>query len=253
MVPIKGGKFRMGAQRSDRQQPGFDESSEDDESPVHEVRISTFWLHMYEVSVGEYRQCVAAGACSMSQIQATGGYFNYPAAGSKQKNNGLPANGVTWFGARDYCAWIGARLPTEAEWEYAARGGARELRYPWDPQVPPTCRHAVFKGGAGQRCGYRATREVNSRLPLGEHPEFYVVHLAGGVWEWVADWYAADYYAESPSQNPTGPETGTGKVQRGGGWTNIDAKVFRTTYRAQMLPDMKLDDVGFRCATESIY
>jgi len=257
MVPLEGGKFRMGAQNKAPGEPGYDELAEADEGPVHEVEISSFWLHMYEVSVREFRRCIKAGVCHIKDVQSTGGYFNYRIDGARSAETAWqdegPMNGVTWFGARDYCAWIGARLPTEAEWEYAARGGKRELRFPWEPQAAPTCQHLVFKGGADQKCGYRATRRTNSRMPLGEHPTFYVVHLAGNVWEWVADWYAEDYYEHAPSKNPQGPEEGEARVHRGGGWTDHEDKVFRTTYRAQMPPGMQLDDVGFRCATESIY
>jgi formylglycine-generating enzyme required for sulfatase activity len=210
---------------------------------------------MYEVSVEEFERCVSAEGCKVEDVKvASGGYFDYRFHHETKRARGrVPMNGVSWYGARDYCAWIGARLPTEAEWEYVACGGKRQLRYPWSPEMPPTCKHAVFGGGVAKKCGYTSTREVNTRLPFGEHPVFYVVHLAGNVWEWVADWYGPDYYVRSPLKNPPGPEKGTAKVQRGGGWNDDDPTVFRTTYRAQMSPELQLADVGFRCATESIH
>ncbi|MCB9787109.1 MAG: formylglycine-generating enzyme family protein [Deltaproteobacteria bacterium] len=235
--------FIMGAQASDPEAPMYDPDADTDEAPPHRVRLSPFWMHRHEVSVGQFRWCVLAGACDADDIEQSGGYFNY----GREDRRWHPANGVSWFGARDYCAWIGGRLPTEAEWEYAARGGKMERRYPWDPDVEPTCRHAVFGGGTQSRCGIESSSEVTYYPGMGENRVSWVEHMAGNVWEWTADWYAEDAYAHSAEVDPRGPPTGTGRVQRGGGWSEADPIALRTTFRAQMDPHMKLADVGFRC------
>ncbi|MEZ4265745.1 MAG: SUMF1/EgtB/PvdO family nonheme iron enzyme [Myxococcota bacterium] len=237
--------FIMGAQADDPEAPFYDEEADEDEGPPHTVRLSPFWMHRHEVSVAQFRWCVRAGACDGDDIAQSGGYFNY----GRPHRDAYPANGVNWFGARDYCAWIGGRLPTEAEWEYAARGGRAQRRYPWDPAVEPTCEHAVFGGGTGNRCGIDSTSEIAYYPPLGENRVSWTEHMAGNVWEWTADWYQEDAYAHSGELDPRGPETGVGRVQRGGGWNEDDSATLRATFRAQMDPSMQLADIGFRCVT----
>jgi len=267
MVPIEGGTFIMGAQKQDRAAPGYDAAAEANEAPAGRVEITSFWIHQHEGSVTDVHKCLVAGGCSLSDIATSGGYFDYPRnsqdgapqvyrkrhdASDARGHGMVPVNGVSWYGARDYCSWIGARLPSEAEWEYVASGGAKELRFPWLPDVMPTCEHLSFKGTASEECGYEASREVNERMRLGEHPVFFVVHIAGNVWEWVSDWYAPSYNSRTITTNPTGPPSGSTKVQRGGGWSDEELTIFRTSHRAQMAPDLKLADVGFRCAASSI-
>ncbi len=237
--------FIMGAQSDDPDAPFYDAEADADESPPHRVRLSPFWMHRHEVSVEQFRWCVRAGACDGDDIEQSGGYFNY----GREHRESHPANGVTWFGARDYCAWIGGRLPTEAEWEFAARGGRAQRRYPWDPPVEPTCEHAVFGGGTGGRCGIDSTSEIAYYPPLGENRVSWTEQMAGNVWEWTADWYAEDAYAHAAEVDPRGPATGVGRVQRGGGWGETDVAALRTTFRAQMDPAMKLADIGFRCVS----
>jgi formylglycine-generating enzyme required for sulfatase activity len=239
--------FIMGAQADDPDAPGYDPEADEDEGPPHRVRLRPFRMHRYEVTVVQFRWCVWLGACKGEDVDQSGGYFNY----GQPNRDRHPVNGVTWFGARDYCAWIGGRLPTEAEWEFAARGGRLGLRFPWASEPAPTCTHAVMAGGAGGRCPTDSTSEVDALAPDGQNRVFWIEHMAGNVWEWTADWYAADWYARSPGDNPTGPATGTGRVQRGGGWTDEDPFTLRTTFRAQMDPTMKLADIGFRCVADA--
>ncbi|MDP6945264.1 MAG: SUMF1/EgtB/PvdO family nonheme iron enzyme, partial [Myxococcota bacterium] len=190
--------FLMGAQASAPDAPGYDPDAKPDESPPHEVILSPFWLQRTTVSLRQYRLCVELGPCSEAEI-GQGGDFNYaPTRGMASlvllnSNNEEPITGVTWQGAKSYCEWIGGRLPTEAEWEYAARGGALQLRYPWG-EAEPTCRHAVFGGGPEGRCGVKGPGATSSRLASGHRTHSYILQQAGNVWEWTADWYAPDYY-----------------------------------------------------------
>ena len=246
-VPRDVHAFLMGAQSTDPAAPGYDTEASDDEAPPHRVTLSPFWIHMYEVTVDQYRWCTRIGPCSEDDV-GTGGYFNYerPHAGEH------PVNGVNWHGAEAYCGWIGGRLPTEAEWEFTARAGGLQRRYPWTGESELTCGHLIFGGGAESRCGIDATEAAGYHPPLGEDRTLWTLHMAGNVWEWTADWYDADYYARSPQKDPQGPHTGTGRVQRGGGWSDADPAVFRGAFRAQMDPTMKMPDVGFRCVADAV-
>jgi formylglycine-generating enzyme required for sulfatase activity len=245
-VDLPADRFIMGAQSDDPDGPHYDPDADADESPPHEVRLTPFWMQRHEVSVERFRWCVRVGACRADDVEQSGGYFNY----GREHRDRHPVNGVTWFGARDYCAWVGGRLPTEAEWEFAARAGRLQRRYPWEQSEAPTCKHAVFGGGSAGMCGIDSTAEVAYYPPLGENRASWVEHMSGNVWEWTADWYAEDAYAKSAAVDPRGPETGTARVQRGGGWSDDDASVLRTTFRAQMDPTMKLADIGFRCVSD---
>jgi formylglycine-generating enzyme required for sulfatase activity len=224
MVYVPAGTFLMGSAESD---PNADE----DEKPQHEVTLDAFWIDRYEVNNTQYTRCVEAGDCQKSD------YADDPVYNGAD----YPVVGVSWQNAVDYCQWIGGRLPTEAEWEYAARGPDDGRIYPWGDD-PPTCERAQFWG-----CSEESTLAVGS---LPEGASWCGVHdLAGNVWEWVNDWYDSDYYASSPPQNPRGPETGSDRVLRGGSWSNIEEHV-RAAYRYYRHPDVRYNDFGFRCVVE---
>ena len=144
---------------------------------------------------------------------------------------------MTWFGSRAYCEWRGGQLPTEAQWEKAARG-TEGWTYPWG-EAEPTCEIANLAG-----C-------VREPLPIGSHPEnvspYGAYDMAGNVWEWVNDWWDPEYYSYSPYENPTGPERGDFKVRRGGGYDN-NADHLRTTFRYHNYPPLSFRTIGFRCA-----
>lgn len=194
-----------------------------DEAPVHTVNLSAYTIGRYEVTVEAYVACVDAGGCDAVADQVTTGT--------------MPMTLVTWAQADQYCDWHGLRLPTEAEWERAARGDDNR-RYPWGDE-PPDCDRV-------------ATRACDGGLGLvGQHPTGAapagLEDLAGNAWEWVSDYYAADYYAESPTDDPTGPTTFGLRAVRGIDlYSNVDA--LRASNRTFAIPDGRSAMVGFRCA-----
>lgn len=243
---VPGGTFQMGAQAADPSGPNYDPAARPDEGPVHEVTVSPFWILKYEVQSDQVGLCLGKGWCHPEDY-ARGGYMN---VGTDRRNQ--PANGVTWEGAQRACAWMGGRLPTEAEWEFAARG-TEARRFPWGDL--PRC--GVAKGDAEglgpafrgkddvpeTECaqdGTAATGQLRGASPFG------VYGLAGNVWEWVSDWYAPDAYSAGGA-DPKGPASGEARAQRGGGWTSADPLELRSAARGSQRPDQKLPDVGFRC------
>ena len=193
MVYVPAGEFEMGST------DGYD-----DEQPVHTVALDAFWLDQTEVTNAQYQTCVTAGKCDEWRY-ADDSDFN--AADQ-------PVVGVSWSDAVDYCAWVGGRLPTEAEWEYAARG-PEGFVYPWGDSWQPglaNCDEDDCEDG------------FEYMAPVGSFPAgaswVGALDMVGNVWEWVADWYDAEYYARSPRENPTGPEEGETRVLRGGSWSN---------------------------------
>ena len=228
MVEVPAGEFTMGSIIGDP-----------DEAPVHSVYLDAFWIDRTEVTVDAYAACVEAGACSRGNSSSSCNW-------NRTDRGDHPVNCVTWKQAHDYCAWVGARLPTEAEWEKAARGTDART-YPWG-EATPTCDLAVMWDAAvgGFGCDQNRTQPVGSR-PSGASP-YGAVDLIGNVWEWVNDWYGATYYAEAPAANPTGPENGTYRVLRGGSWFDDDPSELRASFRYGTNPAYSLINDGFRCA-----
>ena len=195
--------FVMGAQATDPKAPHYDAEASEDEAPPHTVTLTPFWLQRFAVSVRQYQWCVVFGPCSEDEV-ATGGYFTYSQRStldillSYSAEAERPVTGVTWDGAQTYCEWIGGRLPTEAEWEYAARGGQLQRRYPWG-DAKPSCGHAVFGGGAGGQCDVSGPTSATEYRVYGQDRITNIQHMAGNTWEWTADWYAEDAYASARS------------------------------------------------------
>jgi formylglycine-generating enzyme required for sulfatase activity len=244
MVDVPAGEFQMGCNVAD------DDECSTDELPYHAVTLSAYKIGKYEVTVGEYQQCVTNGACNNSSGEI---HYNTNAddpacnLGAEGKEN-HPMQCVTWYGAKAYCEYLGQRLPTEAEWEKAARG-TDGRKYPWGNEIA-TCDHAVMfdsnAGGGG--CGADGTMPIGSK-EMGKSP-YGAYDMAGNVWEWVNDWYDLSYYTSSPANDPAGPETGEYRVLRGGSWNDYNViHDLRTVHRNYGNPGYYLDrDDGFRCA-----
>jgi formylglycine-generating enzyme required for sulfatase activity len=206
-------------------------SGEAVEKPEHQVWLDAYWTYQTEVTNSKYALCVSAGNCTpKTDISAPGrpDYYVNPL----YKN--YPVFRITWEDARNYCEWAGNRLPSEAEWEKAARGTDSRV-YPWGRDMISTnLNYADNKG---------STTEVGS-YPSGASP-YLILDMAGNVWEWVNDWYDSDYYRNSPKQNPLGPTTqGNGHVIRGGGLSSSEKDV-RVYHRANQ--DSAKAGPGFRC------
>lgn len=182
------------------------------------------------------------------QIEQNGGTFQ-PLSGYGDH----PVVEVTWYGASAYCRWVGGRLPTEAEWEYAARGEERAL-FPWGDQFDGenlNCCDVNCKLEWADKViddGYSETAPVGS-YPKGESWSG-MQDMAGNVYEWVSDWYAENYYEHSPEHNPPGPSNGEERVLRGGSW-HLSPVSARSANRLEMDPRVTHDRWGFRCVLES--
>ncbi|MEZ5289500.1 MAG: SUMF1/EgtB/PvdO family nonheme iron enzyme [Vicinamibacterales bacterium] len=238
-VTVPAGEFWMGRTRLwMMDEIGWQLRERFDDRPVHRVRLEAFAIDAYEVTNADYAAYVAAGGGARAP-------FHWGGATPPPAKARLPVYNVTWFEADAYCRWAGGRLPTEAEWERAARGGVEDLDYPWGndyldapaTQGTPAVRHARSGASTGPVA-------VGSFAPnaLG------LYDVSGNVWEWTADWYDLHYYAESPVDAPTGPADGRYKVIRGGSWADGETRLGTVYYRNFTAPDTAQPTIGFRCA-----
>ncbi len=203
-----------------------------DEQPVRSVFLDAFAIHQYEVTQHQYNQFVTETGHRkpLNRYVKDIHYFNH---------HNQPAIYVSWLDAYEYCQWAGLRLPTEAEWEKAARG-TKGLAWPWEEEFKP-----AFANLKGEEDRGVFTMTVGSyeqdRSPYG------VYDMAGNVREWVQDWYDDQAYKKGPDKNPTGPEVGEMKVLRGSSWRD-SLYAGRTSGRLKMVPGYRYEAVGFRCA-----
>ena len=231
MVLVPAGPFLMG---------GSDLNAEPDEKPVHTVILNDYYIDKFEVTNVAYQACVAAGICKppiKTDSFTRSKYYGIP------EYNNYPVVYVDWSMAKNYCEWREARLPTEAEWEKAARGSEDQRFYPWGTSII-SCQLANYNGAHG--C-YNGTTRVDS-YEEGKSP-YGVYGMAGDVWEWVADWYSETYYQFSPTSNPKGPDTGRSRVLRGGSWNRQEYDI-RVSNRNKYGPGYYNFDIGFRCASD---
>ena len=222
-MPIPGGSCQMGS------------TSGANEQPAHAVNVPTFEMAKTEVTVEQYRLCVQSSGCSNPR---TGGACNW----GVPRRESHPVNCVTWNQAVDFCGWAGARLPSEAEWEYAARGGGNNNTYPWGSQEPSCTLAVLNKRGAG--CAAGSTMAVCSKT-AGNTAEG-LCDLSGNAWEWVQDWYHDSYNGAPANGLAWETPVGTTRVARGGSFRNGAADL-RASFRKSYDPGLEYDYVGFRC------
>jgi formylglycine-generating enzyme required for sulfatase activity len=265
MKLIRGGQFFMGS----------DEKEADAaEKPPHKVMLAPYCLDELEVSIARYKKCSDPGSClhagrenfwdgiTEAQQKLYDPLCNINDATAKADH---PVNCVDWQQAAKFCEWSGGRLPTEAEWEFAARGSDGR-RYPWGDQPPS----AELLNACGKECvaWMRKHRDPDQPIlgmydeddkwvhtaPVGSFPKgassWGIQDMVGNVWEWVSDWYAP-YTPESAATmaaNPNGPDSGTERVMRGGSWNAGSPAWVRPSWRYKAVPTMRTHGIGFRCA-----
>ena len=237
MAYIPAGSFEMGDAMNET------EAWMQRSRPVHPVRLDGFYIDKTEVTVGQFKAFLAD-----SSYNWTGSWDDVD---QYSPGDDYPMIYVDWNDATAYAKWSGKRLPTEAEWEYAARGGAVGQRYPWGSEKADGSQgnfadksSAVDWANANVDDGYATCSPVGSYRPNG----YGLYDMGGNVWEWCADWYGSDYYSKSSGQNPLGPDSGSSRVLRGGGWSNY-TYYLRVAYRGYYFPHNRIDGLGFRCVS----
>ncbi|WP_457028946.1 formylglycine-generating enzyme family protein [Kitasatospora sp. P5_F3] len=279
LLALPGGRFLMGTDDP----VGF---PADGEGPVREVEVGPFRISPTAVTNAQFGSfvkatgyvteaerfgfsfvfegfltpAVAATAQSVAGVPwwraVPGADWRRPegpgsSAGDRQSH---PVVHVSWHDAQAYCAWSGSRLPTEAEWEYAARGGLEQQRYPWGDELTPGGRHmcniwqGVFPTLNTAADGHRGTAPVKSYRPNGHG----LYNVAGNVWEWCADWFSPDFHRTGPHRDPVGPPDGTRRVMRGGSHMCHDSYCnrYRVAARSSNTPDSSAGNIGFRVAAQ---
>ncbi len=267
-VSIPGGTFQMG--------DNFNEG-ETDERPVHTVTISTFKMSKYEVTNAQYAEYLNAANTdglikvsgdvvyaasdgsnsqpyfdthsydSNSQIDYVGGTFTVRTKSDRGMSND-PVLCVSWHGARAFCDYYEYRLPAEAEWEYAARGGLSAKRFPWGDTISHSQAN-YWSSSSGYHPSYDDVYPYTSPVGAFASNGYGLHDMSGNVWEWCNDWYDSGYYNSSPQQYPQGPLSGSNRVIRGGSWY-APAYYCRTALRYRSIPGFRGGDLGFRASLD---
>ncbi|REK65640.1 MAG: serine/threonine protein phosphatase [Cohnella sp.] len=281
MIYLAGGEFLMGT--DDRE--GF---PSDGEGPVRAVRLDPFYIDACAVSNAEFQQFVeetgyrtdaerfgwsfvfhlfvspeTARTVTRTPVQTPwwfvveGASWKHPEGPDSDIADRLdhPVTHVSWNDAVAYCKWAGKRLPTEAEWEYAARGGLVQKRYPWGDELKPNGEHRCniwqgkFPYKNNMSDGYAGTAPVKSFKPNG----YGLYNVSGNVWEWCSDWFSPTYHINGPRVNPKGPPQGSSKVLRGGSYLchKSYCNRYRVAARSHNTPDSSTGNIGFRCAADA--
>ncbi|HQN71802.1 MAG TPA: SUMF1/EgtB/PvdO family nonheme iron enzyme [bacterium] len=247
---IPGGTFFMGCNDV------LDNNCAESEKPGHIIELSPYSIATYEITVAQYETCIEAGFCRMDNPE----YFDYKTYILNFRCNigsprgvSHPANCISYYGAEAFCKFIGARLPTEAQWEKAARGGcefyenceAETQIFPWGNEMA-TCDTAVMMDALSgiPGCETGGTMFVGSK-PMGVSP-YGLFDMSGNAWEWTSDWFDPGYYNNSLEKDPQGPETGREKVLKGGS-CNFSSNAIRPSYRYNVYPNVNYTYGGFRC------
>lgn len=277
MVALDGGPFLMGSEDDDV-------VPADGEGPVREVRVGPFSISAHPVTNAQFATFVkATGHVTDAErfgesfvfggfippevarrsppvpqapwwLMVRGAYWKCPEGpgSSITSRQNHPVVHVTWGDAVAYCDWAGARLPTEAEWEFAARGGLEQLRFPWGDELTPRGEHRcnIWQGRFPRQNteddGYLGTAPVGAFRPNG-----YGLHqVVGNVWEWCGDWFSPTYHVDGPRVDPTGPGEGEARVMRGGSYLCHDSYCnrYRVSARTANTPESSTGNLGFRCA-----
>ena len=277
MVYLPGGGFLMGADDEE----GF---PSDGEGPVREVRLDPFYMDCHAVTNEQFAEFVRETGYTTEAEEYGWSFVFYAFLPSKKARRARqvpdapwwraikkacwkwpegrgshvqnrldhPVVHVSWRDARAYALWAGKRLPTEAEWEYAARGGLEQKRYAWGDELTPEGRHMCniwqgqFPEQNTEKDGYLGTAPVKTFPPNG----YGLYEVAGNAWEWCADWFSPDYHVDGPRENPAGPPEGEARVMRGGSylchWSYCNR--YRVAARSANTPDSSTGNLGFRCA-----